>query len=331
MGLFAVAAATPAWSGLEGGVPGQGATVREPTAEEVTTACEKITIALDKIPGFTVIAKGHPAFPELQDLKIGAALKASCNIDDATWNKPPSHQWETKDHDGLYTREDLMAHVADAVVFMTMKVIEPAYKKLFRGDPVVSAALDQLNQFRSEHAVEIDPRRPASPRQLRIPRAKDAGVQPATPEQITAICKRIATGISLNEGMTFLFKSYEKVDDYRPDDLLKTFEQSCGDIVTVAAKNAPPLKITKERLIAAHDDACKKLKNILLNPMKPDDRAGLYAILDKDDYTRQTFDYVCNGGKKPSTEETPQEPTDDQGPALQAQFTGGKNESVLAI
>jgi hypothetical protein len=131
--------------------------------------------------------------------------------------------------------------------------------------------------------------------------------------------------------MTFLFKSYEKVDDYRPDDLLKTFEQSCGDIVTVAAKNAPPLKITKERLIAAHDDACKKLKNILLNPMKPDDRAGLYAILDKDDYTRQTFDYVCNGGKKPGTEETPQEPTDDQGPALQAQFTGGKNESVLAI
>lgn len=343
--LFALASTGSAFAGLEGGVPGQGNKMPEATDSQISEACTKIAAAINGGPGFTVIAKGHPEFPDLKDLKIGQALKASCKISDTTWNKPPSHNWKSPEGRSLYTRKDLMPFVGDATVMMLKKSSnDPAYKKLFQDDPVVADDLQKLIKIVLNEAVEIDPKAPAKPATpRRIPHAKDAGVLPATPEQIAAACKRMAAGIPKHPGLTYIFKGFEKVKDYTPDDILQVFEQSCGDIVTEAAKNAPPVnpQITQQTLIADRDNACEKLEDRLLNKMDPD-RAGFYAILDKDDYTRQTFEYVCRGGLKPGTEEQqepiddldtmPEEPADSPVPSEQnVNFSGSKNAPVPAI
>jgi hypothetical protein len=334
--LLALVASGSGHAQIQGGIPGQGElTVPEASAEEIASACKKIVFGLDNHPGFTVIAKGHSKFPELKDLKIGEALKKSCSIDDATWNRKPAHGWKTPEGRSLYTRKDLLPFVLDAAVTMTKKSSEPPYKKLFTDDPVVAAGLDKLHKLRAEEGIEINPEAPPPPRApVTIPSAKDAGVLPATPEQVKKACRRIAAGIPMHEGLNFIFNSFEKVRDYEPSDIRNVFEQACGDMITEAAKKAPPInpEITEQGLIKARDNACERMSEILLDPREEniDDRVGLYAILDKDDYTRGSFAYACSRAPKPGSENL--EPINDLGPApLQAKFTEGRHEPAPAI
>ena len=129
----------------------------EPTAAEVEDACARFVKTMDGHPGITIILKGHAAFPDYDPRPVANVLRSQCTIDDATWNKAPSHGWKDDKGKVMNTRAELVQYLADAVKLMRNRARTHAgFNKLIEGDEAGRAAFHKITQTAYREARPID-------------------------------------------------------------------------------------------------------------------------------------------------------------------------------
>ena len=129
----------------------------EPTAAEIKDACDRFVKTMDGHPGITIILKGHAAFPDYDPRPTANSLRSQCAIDDAVWNKAPSHGWKDDKGKVMNTRTELVQYLADAVKLMRNRARTHAgFNKLIEGDEAGRTSFHKITQTAYREARPID-------------------------------------------------------------------------------------------------------------------------------------------------------------------------------